>query len=175
MSVHAQWLCVIPLLRTTGDDMRTILRMVPLGTLLLLGCSAPTTPAAPAAPPFTPVVDVKQLMTWVIDPAADVVWDSVATIMTEAGTKDIAPHTDEEWAAVRNSAAIVAESGNLLMIEGRARDRDKWMTAARRLAVAANQALKAAEAKNVDSLFAAGGDIYNACAACHQRYASFGP
>ncbi len=114
-------------------------------------------------------------MTWVIDPAADVVWDSVATIMTEAGTKDIAPHTDEEWAAVRNSAAIVAESGNLLMIEGRARDRDKWMTAARRLAVAANQALKAAEAKNVDSLFAAGGDIYNACAACHQRYASFGP
>ena len=37
--------------------------------------------------------------------------------------------------------------------------------------VTADQALKAAEAKNVEALFNAGGEIYKVCAACHQRYA----
>ena len=110
-------------------------------------------------------------MEWVIDPAVDVIWDSVATIYTEAGTKEVAPRTDEQWAAVRNSAATVAESGNLLMLEGRALDRDQWMGAARALTVAANGALKAAEARNVEALFVAGEDIYHACTACHLRYA----
>jgi hypothetical protein len=38
-------------------------------------------------------------MEWVIDPAADVVWDSVKSISTEAGTKEVSPQTDEQWAA----------------------------------------------------------------------------
>ncbi len=151
--------------------MRTILRLISLGTVLLFGCSALPPSPAPTAPPFSTVVNVKQLMAWVVDPAVDVIWDSVGTIYTEAGTKELAPHTDEEWAAVRNGAAIVAESGNLLMMDGRARDRDKWMTVARGLTDAANRALKAAEAKNADALFTAGEDIYHACTACHQRYA----
>ena len=33
-----------------------------------------------------------------------------------------APETDEEWTAIRDSAAIIAESGNLLLMPGRARD-----------------------------------------------------
>jgi hypothetical protein len=152
--------------------MRTILGLIALGTALLFGCSVLQPPASPTAPPFSPVVSMKQLMEWVIDPAADVIWDSVGTIYTEAGTKELAPRTEEQWAAVRNSAAIVAESANLLMMEGRARDGREWMAAARRLTVAANRALKAAEAKNVDALFTAGEDIYHACSACHQRYAS---
>jgi hypothetical protein len=111
-------------------------------------------------------------MEWVVDPAVDVIWDSVATIYTEAGTREVAPHTDEQWAAVRNSAATVAESGNLLMMEGRARDRTEWMSAARALTVAANRALEAAESRNVKALFTAGEGIYDACSACHLRYAS---
>jgi hypothetical protein len=110
-------------------------------------------------------------MEWVVDPAADAIWDSVKTIITESGTKEIAPHTDEEWAAVRNGAATLAESGNLLIIEGRARDRNEWLAAVRRLTDAADGALKAAESKNADAVFAAGGRIYDACAACHRRYA----
>jgi hypothetical protein len=149
--------------------MRTTLRWLPLGTAMLFGCS--TLPPSPAAPPFSVVVSVKQLMAWVVDPAVDVIWDSVGTIYTESGTKELAPRTDEQWNAVRNSAAIVAESGNLLMMDGRARDRDQWMTGARGLIDAANRALKAAEAKNVDALFTAGEDIYHACSVCHQRYA----
>src|SRR5216684_4768531 len=138
-----------------------LLRWLPFSALVV-GCSALTpTPA----PPFNTAVNVKELMAWIVDPSVDVIWDSVGTIYTEAGTKELAPHTVEEWAAVRNGAAIVAESGNLLMMDGRARDRDKWMTVARGLTDAANRALKAAEAKNADALFTAGEDIYHACTA----------
>ena len=31
--------------------------------------------------------DVKQTMNWIIEPNADVLWDSVGTIITEAGTR----------------------------------------------------------------------------------------
>jgi hypothetical protein len=151
--------------------MRTILRLIALSTMALLGCGA-LPPAVPPAPPFDTVLSVKQLMEWVVDPAVDVIWDSVATIYTEAGTKEVAPHTDEQWAAVRNGAALVAESGNLLMIDGRARDRKEWMSAARALTAAAVLALKAAEDRNANALFTAGEVIYHACSACHQRYAS---
>jgi len=154
-----------------GDEMRTILRWLPLSTVLLCGCSPPPPPPPPAAPPFTAVVNLKQLMEWVIDPAADVIWDSVKTIITEKDTKEIAPQTDEQWAIVRNGAATLAESGNLLMIDGRAKDNNEWMAAARRLITTAGQALKAAEVKDAAALFTAGGEVYNACRGCHQRYA----
>ena len=106
--------------------MRTILRFILLSMTLLMGCST-APPGSSAMPPFAPIASTKQLMEWVIDPAADVVWDSVKTTITEAGTKEIAPSTIEEWEAVRNGAAVLAESGNLLMMDGRARDRDRWM------------------------------------------------
>jgi hypothetical protein len=140
--------------------------------MLLSACSG--TPSAPDRDSaFVPVASVKQLMEWVIDPAADVIWDSVGTIYTQSGAKERAPRTDEEWAAVRNSALIVAEAGNLLIVPARARDSDKWMAAAHRLTDAANGALKAVEARNVEALFSAGEQIYLACAACHERYAFF--
>jgi hypothetical protein len=145
-------------------------RLIPVSMLLILGCSAPP---PPAAPPFAAVVNLKQLMEWIVDPAADVIWDSVKSVITESGTKEIAPQTDEQWAAVRNGAATLAESANLLMMEGRARDNKEWMTAALRLSTSADHALKAAEAKKVDALFTAGEEIYHACDGCHQRYAAF--
>ena len=139
---------------------------------LVLGCSASTPPPGPAAPPFNTAVNVKELMAWIVDPSVDVIWDSVGTIYTEAGTKELAPRTDEQWDAVRNSAAIVAESGNLLMMDGRARDRGPWVSFARALTDAANGARAAAETKNIEALFTAGENLYNACSSCHQRYAS---
>ena len=151
--------------------MRIKLRWLSLLILPVFGCSSLPPPAAPA-PPFTRVVELKQLMECVIDPATDVIWDSTKTIMNAEGTREIAPRTAEEWDAVRNAAATVAEAGNLLMIGGRARDGKQWMNAARGLTVAATRALKAAEAKNATALFDAGGDIYNACSACHARYAA---
>ena len=113
---------------------------------------------------------MKQLMEWVIDPAADVVWESVAIIITEKGENHKAPKTDDEWAAVRNAAATMVESGNLLMMSTRARDDKNWNAAARRLSDAATIALQAAEKKDVAALFDSGATIFNACSACHARY-----
>jgi hypothetical protein len=145
--------------------------LVALCTALLTGCGEPPKPAAPAAPPLQPVLSMKQLMEWVIDPAADAVWEPVKTIITEQGTKEIAPQTDEQWEAVRHGAATLHESAHLLTLEGRARDRGEWTKAARGLMEAADEALKAVEARNAQAVFDAGGRIYNACSNCHRRYA----
>jgi hypothetical protein len=146
-------------------------RLVLLAAALQFGCGEAPKLAAPPEGAARPVLSLKQLMEWVIDPAADAVWDPVKTIITEQGTQEIAPQTQEQWDAVRNGAAMLVESANLLMMEGRARDQGEWLAAARRLAATAGKALKAAEAKNAEAVFAAGGEIYNACSACHRRYA----
>ena len=150
--------------------MRAILQVLLISLLLLAGCGAPP-PPAPPAPPYATTLAVKQVMEWVIDPAADVIWDSVKSVITEKGTQEIAPQTDADWNKVRDAAATLVEASNALMIEGRARDKKEWMTAARRLGDASNQALKAAQAKNTEALFNEGGNIYKACAACHAQYA----
>jgi hypothetical protein len=145
-------------------------RLILLAAALQFGCGeAPKLPALPVS--TLRALSLKQLMEWAIDPAADAVWDSVKTIITEQGTKEIAPQTQEEWDAVRNGAAMLVESANLLTMDGRARDQGEWLAAARRLAASARKALKAAESKDAERVFAAGGEIYNACSACHQRYA----
>jgi hypothetical protein len=151
--------------------MRMSLRWALTVTAVLCGCGQPPAPPPPAAPPFRAVVPLKQLMEQVIDPAADVIWDSVKTIITQTETKEIAPHTDAEWTAVRNAAVLIAESGNLLLIDGRARDTEGWIKAAKRLTSMGEAAMKAAESKSAEAVFNAGGDIYSACKACHERYA----
>ena len=149
--------------------MPTFLRLIPAGFALLVGCSPP--PPPPPAPPFNTTLALKQVMEWVIDPAADVIWDSVKSIISEKGTQEIAPKTDAEWDGVRNAAATLVESGNLLMQQGRAKDQQEWMAAARRLSDAGGEALKAAQAKNTAALFDEGGNIYKACSGCHAKYA----
>ena len=106
----------------------------------------------------------------VIDPSADEIWDSVRTIITKDGTEEFRPRTNQEWDAVRNHAVALAESGNLLMMVPRAKDGGEWMTLAQRMIDTGQEAIRAAEAKNADRLFTVGGDIYDACSACHQKY-----
>jgi hypothetical protein len=151
--------------------MRKVPWCIPLSVLALFGCGSAEPPAPPPpAPSFDTTMNVKQLMNWVIEPAAKVVWASVGTIATLEGTKEIAPRTDEEWSAVRNSAAMVVESGNLLLLPGRARNQDDWPMKARAMMEAAREALTAAEVKDTEALFAAGGNIYQACSDCHAKY-----
>jgi hypothetical protein len=133
----------------------------------LVSCSKTT----PPSPPYKHVIDMKQFMAWVMDPAADALWASVGTIISEEGEQHIAPKTDEEWAAARNNAAILAETANLLMLDTRAVDRDAWMIAARGLIDQAERAMKAAEAKDSEALFTANSDVFLACTECHQTYA----
>ena len=124
----------------------------------------------PPSPPFTPVADVKQIMEMVIDPAAEVVWESVGFVITADGEQEVLPRNDAEWAVVRNSAMTLAESGNLLMIGDRAKGEGPWMIMSRSLVEAGKATLQAVEAKDVDAVFAVGERLYNACETCHVLY-----
>jgi hypothetical protein len=108
-------------------------------------------------------------MQWIIEPAADEIWDSAGTIITAEGRTELAPTTDAGWDDVRKHAAILAEAANLLMLPGRAAGPD-WIAYAQGLRTTARQALAAAEARDADALFEAGGQIYQACVACHAQY-----
>ena len=121
-------------------------------------------------PPFKPVADTKLLMQSVVDPNADVIWEAVKTIITARGTEEVRPRSDAEWTAVRNSAIALAESGNLLMMAPRAKDAGDWMRLSQELIDTSQSAMRAAESKDADRLFTVGGDIYDACSHCHQKY-----
>ena len=126
--------------------------------------------AAASLPPFKPVASVHQLMHDVVYPNAEIVWESVGTIITYEGTEEIYPRNDQEWEAVERSALTLTEAGNLLMIEGRAKDTGDWMERARALIDAASVALEAARNKDAAAVFDSGEGIYYACEGCHERY-----
>ena len=148
--------------------MRQTLAFVCSTVALLAACASP--PLQTAVPPFQPVADMRLLMEAVIDPAADTIWESVGTIVTMEGTEELEPRTDEEWTAVRNAAVVVTESGNLLMLDGRARDTADWITFSQALVEIGTRAIAAAEAQDTNAIFEVGGHIYNVCAGCHQQY-----
>ncbi len=138
--------------------------LLSIGLLSAVGCGGDP------GPPFEARATVKELMVSVVDPAADVLWDSVGTVISEEGVDEWYPKTDEEWATVRNAAVTIMESGNLLMMEGRARDQGAWMDLSRAMIDAGAAALEAAAAKNPDAVFAVGETVYVACDRCHGLY-----
>ncbi len=109
-------------------------------------------------------------MTGIVAPAATVVYESVATSITAKGIEETAPRNDEEWARVADSAAALAESGNLLLMGDRAVDNGDWTKLSRQLVDAANTALKAAEAKSTEGILDSGGAINDTCDNCHAKY-----
>jgi len=143
---------------------------------------------------YRPTTTIKYLMENIVDPAADTIWDSVETKMTMKGKEEKAPHTDEEWAAIRLSVIQLQEASNLVQIPGRHvtkpgernpeglerqpeeietlidEDRRAWITLAHGLHDGATLALNAAEAKDIEKLLEAGDQIDKACENCHQKY-----
>jgi len=117
-----------------------------------------------------PTLDMKELMGWVVDPNAAVVFAAVGTNVTKDGEEKIAPKNDAEWNKVRNSAAVVLESANLLMIGDRARDKDEWPKHVEEFAAATAKVMKAIDVKDTDEYFTASGDLYQACTDCHSKY-----
>ena len=125
--------------------------------------------AAEAAVAMTPVASVSQIMSGMVAPAAKVVYDSVATTVTAAGVDEKLPRTDAEWAHVAINAAMLAEAGNLLVMDDRAVD-EGWVKISRDLTTAATQAVKAAEDRSPDGIIEAGGAINETCDSCHANY-----
>ena len=137
-----------------------------LAVAAAMACSQPSEPG----PPFKPVASIHDLMHDVVYPHAEVVWDSVGTIIDQEGTHEIRPGNEHQWERVMQSALTVAEAGNLLMMEGRAKDTDDWMRHAAALIDAATLAIEAANNRDADAVFDIGGEIYYACNNCHEQY-----
>jgi hypothetical protein len=134
-------------------------------------------------------------MQWMVDPAADQVWQAVMTVESAKGTIDTAPRNDEEWNVARRGAVTLMEASNLLMMPGRhvgrpgekseapgvelepaemeaniLKDIPEFHKAALGLHDAATNALAAVDAKDAPKLFEVGEQVERACEHCHSRY-----
>jgi hypothetical protein len=113
-----------------------------------------------AAAATQPAGTISELMIKIIYPASDAIF----YITTRE------PKTEAEWGELQGKALSVAESANLLMMPGRARDQDRWMADARLMLDAGRAAFRAAKAKDVAALDALNDQLYTSCTSCHQHY-----
>ena len=150
---------------------------------LALACAAPVlaqTPAAkpaPAAAPAKPpaakatMLSVKDVLRHIINPAAETYWAHSGEVDDEKGANDRVPTAQSEWNINIDTAAQIAEAGNLLMMDGRARDPNgPWMKYAMALNAAGIAGMAAATAHDHDKTNDAGSAMYDACFQCHGRY-----
>jgi cytochrome c556 len=160
-------------------------------------CSSPKPAAPPAAPVMTPVVSVKELMRFDIDPVADNIFDAVTYDATTKGVVDTVPKTDEDWEKVKTGAVSLAENVYLLKIKRpwapkgdvnnstgpnppelspaqiQAKyDKDPvlWDAKIEALRNAAREIIDIADRRDAKALFEASGDIDKACENCHLEY-----
>ena len=142
-----------------------------LGFVIAGARTAQQAPAPePAAATLTPIASVRQIMKGITGPATTVIFDSVSTSVTAKGIKETAPHTEEEWEVVGNSAAAIIESGNLLLMGSRAVDKGDWVKMSQAMIEAGKSALKATQLKSTDEVLDSSGAIYESCDACHRKY-----
>jgi len=168
------------------------------GALLLPGCGQPTSvPAVAEAPSFTPVLSVKELMEHIVDPVADWIFDAAVIDVSEKGTVETLPLTDEDWTRVERGAMILAESANLLKmprtmvppgdeslkkesggpeltpaeIEAKIKkDPNLWAKHADGLRQVAIESLAVIKSRDAQALFDVGDRIDKACESCHLEY-----
>lgn len=153
-----------------GDDVLRHPILLALAPLLL--GAAPQAPAAaplPAPPRLLPVTDV---MRHIVNPAAELYWKAAGEVDDASGEHHRVPTAADNarWAATLDAAMSLQESGNLLMMQGRARDDDEWMKRSRQLVDAGATAVQAALSKDEKKTFDAGSALYDACFACHAKY-----
>ena len=134
---------------------RAFIGPLSVGVVLLFASVATT-----QQPTVQPVGNVKQLMRAMVIPSSNALFD-----VARQAPKDAA-----EWAFIENSAVILGESGNLLMIGGRAKNSQVWMEASQGLVDAGVFALQAAEAKDLNALADVGNRVVDACETCHDRH-----
>jgi len=174
----------------------------------IAGCSsskptstpAHTTAASQAAPlwgDLKPVVSVKELMKYMIDPVADNIFNAVSTSVTKHGVVDVEPKTEEDWDKIRIGAVSLAESADLLRIRRPftppgdendstgpdavelspaqitakvERDPVEWNARVEALRNVALEAIDVVKRKDVDELWDVGENLDKACEACHRSY-----
>jgi len=96
--------------------MRTFHWLLLVGISLLVAAACSRS-ASPRESPLRPTSTIKDIMDSMVDPSADVLWESVATIVTAAGTEERQPKTDDDWKNVHRHAVILVEATNLLKMD----------------------------------------------------------
>ena len=144
-----------------------------------------------------PVVSVKELMKFMIDPVSDNLFGSVSSTVTKSGVVNVEPKTEEDWDKVRTGAVSLAEGAYLLKIrrpftppgdENNStgpnapelspaqitakveRDPVEWNARIEALRNVALEALDVAKRKDVNELWDVGENLERACEACHRSY-----
>jgi hypothetical protein len=164
----------------------------------------PTPAQSTVAPPtavlwgdLKPVVSVKELMKYMIDPVSDNIFNAVGTTVTKRGVVDVEPRTEEDWDKIRTGAVSLAEGAYLLKIRRPftppgdenastgpeavelspaqitakvERDPVEWNARIEALRNVALEALDVARRKDVKELWDVGENLENACEACHRSY-----
>jgi len=181
------------------------------GLILLSGTIAACSSSKPTPPPaqttdtpraalwgdVKPVVSVKELMKYMIDPVADHIFNAVGTHVTKDGMVDVEPKTDEDWDRIRIGAVSLAEAADLLKIRRPftppgdqnnstgpnavelspaqitakvERDPVEWNARIQAMRNVALEALDVAKRKDVAELWDVGENLDKACEACHRSY-----
>jgi len=144
-----------------------------------------------------PVVSVKELMKYMIDPVADNIFSAVGSRVAKEGVVDIEPRTDDDWDKIRVGAISLAEAAHLLKIRrpftppGQENDvagpnavelsaaqiaakveRDpvEWNARIEAMRNVALEALDVVKRKDVSELWDVGENLDKACEACHRSY-----
>jgi hypothetical protein len=128
----------------------------------VLGACAPkpaVVTAAPA-PAIEQLATTKQVMLGLTIPASD--------ILFQLG--DHAPTDDAGWARIEATAAMLGESGNLLLAGPRLVDQPEWQQFARELVARSKDAMAAAQKKDIEAVLEAGNGLYEVCESCHNKY-----
>lgn len=153
-----------------GNPMR--ITLIALTILLLAGCGSSE---QGKSTPYRPTTEMMDLMNWILDPSADVIWGNSGWELTAEGERELFPETNAEWDKMVHAAATIAESGNLLMMPGRENGVDgrgeDWIAYSQALVDTGNQLIEASQAQDKQAIFDIGGQLYRVCVACHQRYA----
>jgi hypothetical protein len=116
--------------------------------------------AASSRPPMRVVATMSDLMVKIIYPASD------ALFYIESRT----PKTESEWTVLEGQALMVAESANLLMMPGRARDQKQWMVDATLMLDSAADAYAAAKKRDVQGIVMVNERLLESCTSCHKNY-----
>ena len=147
--------------------------------------------------PITPVVSVKELMKYMIDPVSDNIFDAVWWDTTKAGVVKHEPKTEDDWDRVRTGAVSLAEGIELLKVPRPwtppgdvnnstgpnppelsptqmqaklEKDPVFWEAKIQALRNAALEVVEIAKKKDTSALFSASADLDEACEACHLEY-----
>jgi len=152
-----------------------------VGLVLLSATMAACSSPAPA-PPQTinapqgaalwgdvkPVVSVRELMKYMIDPLADNIFNAVSSTVTEHGTVDVEPRTEEDWNKIRVGAISLAEGADLLKIRRpfAAPGDESHGAGPDAVELSPAEIARKVERDPVD----VGENLDNACEACHRSY-----